>query len=156
MKASLALIMLLMGTSAAYGADIYTWKDSRGTAHYTNSMNEIPSRYLKRAKVLDVATGKTGGPAVGRPAAGPVSGSAGAPPGQNSAQAPMAPAVIVPPPAAPPQAPAANGVVPQGPGAAPAPPPGGMVTRPSVPTPPRSSLQGRRARRHGGARIEEE
>jgi hypothetical protein len=51
------VLLLLLISSTAYG-EIYTWKDSRGTAFYSNSLYEIPARYLSRAKLLDVATGK--------------------------------------------------------------------------------------------------
>jgi hypothetical protein len=56
----LMALMLLFSVSAAYG-EVYTWKDVKGTEFYTNSLHEIPARYPKRAKVLDVATGKKGG-----------------------------------------------------------------------------------------------
>ena len=47
------LIVMVFIASAAYG-EIYTWIDSRGTAHYTNSMYEIPERYRAKVKVLDL------------------------------------------------------------------------------------------------------
>jgi hypothetical protein len=53
----IAMTLLLFFASTAYG-EIYTWKDSRGTAFYTNSLHEIPARYRSKAKILDVATGK--------------------------------------------------------------------------------------------------
>jgi len=49
---SLLFILILMASSA-YG-EIYTWKDVRGTAHYTNSQYDITERYRSRAKVLDL------------------------------------------------------------------------------------------------------
>lgn len=52
----LFLTLLLIGSPAS--GEIYTWKDNKGTAHYTNSLHEIPSRYLSRTKVLDIASGK--------------------------------------------------------------------------------------------------
>jgi hypothetical protein len=51
------LLLLLLVASGAQG-EMYTWKDARGTAFYTNSLHEIPARYRSRAKLLDVATGK--------------------------------------------------------------------------------------------------
>lgn len=66
MKKVLAVLLLLSGASAAYG-EIYTWRDTRGTLFYTNSLHEIPARYLKKARVLDVATGKKGGLATEQP-----------------------------------------------------------------------------------------
>lgn len=53
MMVKILLVALLLAASSAFG-EIYTWRDSRGTAHYTNSLHEIPARYLKRAKVLDL------------------------------------------------------------------------------------------------------
>jgi hypothetical protein len=47
------LIILIFLASSAHG-EIYTWKDSRGTAHYTNSEYEIPERYRAKAKVLNL------------------------------------------------------------------------------------------------------
>lgn len=52
----LSLILLLFAT-AAYG-EIYTWTDSRGTSHYVSNQYDIPQRYLSRAKIYDLATGK--------------------------------------------------------------------------------------------------
>jgi len=60
---SLLFILILMA-STAYG-EIYTWKDARGTAHYTNSQYDIPERYRSRAKVLDLGIEqKSGNPPV--------------------------------------------------------------------------------------------
>lgn len=68
MKGLLALLLLAFSVSTA-SADIYTWKDHKGTRFYTNSLHEIPAKYLKRARVLDVATGKIGGLATAQPPA---------------------------------------------------------------------------------------
>lgn len=89
MKALLALLLLTFSATAA-SADIYTWKDNRGTRFYTNSLHEIPAKYLKKARVLDVATGKLGGLATAQPPAPaqPVASAA--------ARAPLA--MPVPPP----------------------------------------------------------
>ncbi|MBJ6802029.1 DUF4124 domain-containing protein [Geomonas propionica] len=67
MKGLLVALMVFMSATAAR-AEIYTWKDSTGTRFYTNSLNEIPTRFLKKARVLDVATGKLGGLATAQPA----------------------------------------------------------------------------------------
>ena len=98
----LFVLLLIMSASAAYG-EIYTWKDARGTVHYTNSIDEIPGRYLKKARVYDVATGKKGALATAHPAAAPSApaGTAGPAPAQP-APAPMA--TPVPMPASPPPA----------------------------------------------------
>ena len=50
-KKAIPLILLL--ASAAQG-EIYTWTDGQGTAHYTNSLVEVPARYRKRAKTLNI------------------------------------------------------------------------------------------------------
>ena len=47
------LIIFLLLASSAYG-EIYTWKDSKGTTHYTNSEYEIPERYRAKAKILNL------------------------------------------------------------------------------------------------------
>jgi Domain of unknown function (DUF4124) len=47
------LVLILCGTTPAW-CEIYTWKDKGGTAHFTNSMYDIPDRYRSRAKVLDL------------------------------------------------------------------------------------------------------
>jgi hypothetical protein len=59
MRTLLSVVALVSLASAAWG-EMYTWKDRRGTVFYTNSIHEIPARYLKKARVLDVATGKKG------------------------------------------------------------------------------------------------
>ncbi|HBG05321.1 MAG: hypothetical protein A2075_05895 [Geobacteraceae bacterium GWC2_58_44] len=115
------VLLLLISASAAYG-EIYTWKDARGTVFYTNSLNEIPARYLKKARVLDVATGKKGGLATAQQPGVP--GAPAASPGQaQGQQAPVQNPVAIPLP-----------VMPQGPGPAavnPAPvPPAAEVTAP--------------------------
>ncbi|WP_085814234.1 DUF4124 domain-containing protein [Geoanaerobacter pelophilus] len=103
MKTRLMLLALTLTASAA-AAEMYTWKDSKGTTFYTNSLHEIPARYVKRARVLDVATGKKGGPALEHPGtpAAPVAG--GASPQQ---QTPPLVQSAVPLPAAPASAPVA-------------------------------------------------
>lgn len=41
---------------------IYMWKDSTGTAHYTNKEHEIPARYRARVKALYPEAGDAGKP----------------------------------------------------------------------------------------------
>ena len=99
------VLLLVFGAATAYG-EIYTWKDAKGTEFYTNSLTEIPARYLKKARVLDVATGKKGALATAQPgAAAPNQSSAQPTPAANPAPPPTAPAspvVAAPlPPAAP-------------------------------------------------------
>lgn len=91
-----AIALLVVSATACYG-DIYTWKDGRGVAHYTNSIHEIPARYLKKARVLDVATGKLGGLATAQPpqkgavAQLPQPGQAAQPPAAGTAAAAATP-----------------------------------------------------------------
>lgn len=113
MRTLLVATVLIAGAAAATAAygDIYTWKDARGTVFYTNSIHEIPARYLAKARVLDVATGKKGGLATAQPAttvAAAPGMTAAAP--QPAATPPAAPAPAAQPPA--PAAPAASPVVP--------------------------------------------
>lgn len=77
----LLVVLILILTATGACADIYTWKDNKGTRFYTNSLHEIPARYLKKARVLDVATGKVGGLALAQPAGtdAPARGAAPAP-----------------------------------------------------------------------------
>lgn len=129
---SFLVLLLVFSASAAFG-EIYTWKDSHGTSYYANNINDIPARYLKKARVLDVATGKKGGLATAQP----VSTTS---PGQVAAQ-PAPPANPAPPAAAPVAAPP---VV-----AAPvALPP--EVARPQQTQPTETRAQRRAHRRQGG------
>jgi len=105
MKRYVVLLLLFVSASAANG-DIYTWKDVRGTVFYTNSLHEIPARYLKKARVLDVATGKKGGLATAQPPSAP-NGPA-APPGQGTVQQAPALTPVAIPVAIPVQPPAAT------------------------------------------------
>ena len=94
MKRLVVVLVLFIASNAC--AEIYTWKDARGTVFYTNSLHEIPARYRSRAKLLDVASGKkspitaqpAGGPA--GPAAAPGTAPAVAPGQQAPAQEPRA------------------------------------------------------------------
>ena len=53
------MVVLILIATAAQG-EIYTWKDSRGTAHFTNRLDDIPPRYRNRAKSLNYDAGKVG------------------------------------------------------------------------------------------------
>ena len=109
MRTLLIATLLFAGATAAQG-DIYTWKDARGTVFYTNSINEIPARYLSKARVLDVATGKKGGLATAQPAT-----TVAAPPGGTAAaaQAPAAqPSAVTAPETTAPVMPALRAVAP--------------------------------------------
>ena len=104
------VLLLLCAASTAYG-EIYTWKGAGGTTYYSNSLSDIPARYLKKARVLDVATGKLGGPATALPAA------PGVPAAGQPEQPPAASARPVPPPGSPPAAVAPAAVAPAAPAA---------------------------------------
>ena len=131
----LVALLIILSASAAYG-EIYTWKDARGTVHYTNSIDEIPERYLKKARVYDVATGKKGAYATGQPAAAPTApaGTAGPPPAQL---APAPVATPVPMPASPAAAVTAS----------PAPPAAEATSPRLVPRESRSQRRAQRSRR---------
>lgn len=51
----LACMLVLLMVSSVHG-ELYTWTDGRGTAHYTNSLYEVPARYRSRVKVLNLGT----------------------------------------------------------------------------------------------------
>jgi len=137
MKKVLVLLAITFSSSAAVG-EMYTWKDAKGTAYYTNSQHEIPARYLKRARVLDVATGKKGGPATAHPGTPPAPSV-----GQAPASQPQTPQAA-PAAAAPAQSPAAAAPA----VAAPAQPPAPPVAE-AAPARPQNSTRAaqRRARR---------
>jgi hypothetical protein len=145
MRRLLAVIVLLSLGSAA-SAEMYTWKDREGTVFYTNSLHEIPARYLKKARVLDVATGKKGDLVTKL-----ASAQAGtAPPGPaqpshdfsaNAVTAPVAPA-----PSPAPATPATPALMQQPAPSAPA------VAAPQLQ--PREARAGRRRHRHSGGEEE--
>ena len=91
------VVVVLVLASAAYG-EIYTWKDARGTAFYTNSLDEIPARYRARAQLLDVATGKKAPITAAQPGAAATPGQQGAPQQSSAQQAPQVPAPQLTPP----------------------------------------------------------
>lgn len=68
-----AFLCLLAATTAQ--AEIYRWRDARGTMHYTNREDEIPARYKSRAVVLNL-----GLPTAPAPSAPPVAGVSPVPP----------------------------------------------------------------------------
>lgn len=142
MKLLVVLLALTLGASAALG-EIYTWKDKKGTVFYTNSLDEIPARYQKKARVLDVATGKKGGPALAQP---------GAPTPPAPAAASPSP-LVAPPPAPPAAAPAPTPM-------APAPDMANPAVRSVTPTvessrPQRASGESRREQRRRSRGSEE-
>ena len=142
MKLLVVLLALTLSASTAL-CEIYTWKDSRGTTFYTNSLDEIPTRYQKRARILDVATGKKGGPAVAQP-------GVPAPP----APAAPSPAPLTTPPPAP--SAAAPAPVPAAPNPAIANPAGRSAT-PTVESsrPQRAGGESRRALRRRSSTSDE-
>ncbi|ACM21898.1 protein of unknown function, DUF4124-containing [Geotalea daltonii FRC-32] len=91
------LIMLVLVASSAQG-EIYAWRDSKGTTHYTNSMVEIPARYKAKAKVLNLGPEQKDQPSnqpvpSSAPAAAPAAPGAGA---QLQVAPPGPPTVAVP------------------------------------------------------------
>ncbi|ACH37293.1 protein of unknown function, DUF4124-containing [Citrifermentans bemidjiense Bem] len=135
---TLVMLLAFALTASAAAAEMYTWKDSKGTTFYTNSLHEIPARYLKRARVLDVATGKKGGPAL----ASPGTPTAPTAPGGAASSPPQAPQLVqsaqVPQPQ--PIAPAAAPIAAPAPAAAVAP----------VPAAPSRSVSAERQQRSAG------
>ncbi len=61
----LMLVIVLLASTAQ--AEIYRWRDGRGTMHYTNREDEIPARYRSLAVVLNL-----GLPVASAPGAAPV------------------------------------------------------------------------------------
>jgi len=150
---TLLVLLVMFGATAAFG-EMYTWKDAHGTSFYTNSLYDIPAKYLKKARVLDVATGKKGGFAMAQPVA-PRPAGAPAPAPAAPGSAPYA----VPTAAAPAAAPVAAPPVPGAPTptATPAPypvPSAAAATPPNLPA--REVRQGRALRRRDRSRGEEE
>jgi hypothetical protein len=47
------LLVLLAFIASSAHAEIYTWTDSRGVAHYTNKLDEVPDRYRNKVKALN-------------------------------------------------------------------------------------------------------
>jgi hypothetical protein len=84
----LLVVMLLMQASYVQ-ADVYTWTDARGIAHYTNKENEIPERYRAKAKPMHIE------------AVQPTPQQAAPPQSQETPSTPQA-APLPPPPAPPP------------------------------------------------------
>jgi hypothetical protein len=81
------LMIVIVLVTATAQAEIYRWCDGRGTMHYTNREDEIPTRYRSQAKVVDL----------GLPIA-PVPGAAPAemPASQSGAAIPAPPQQIPP------------------------------------------------------------
>ena|ERR1039457_5286663 len=50
MKRLLIILPLIFWISSAH-AEIYSWTDPKGTAHYVNSLDDVPLRYRPRMKV---------------------------------------------------------------------------------------------------------
>jgi hypothetical protein len=89
----LLVVMLLMQASGVR-ADVYTWTDARGLAHYTNKQYEIPERYRAKVKPLhleEVESGSASTPQQGTP-----SQPQGTPPRPKAAPPPPAPVVSAP------------------------------------------------------------
>ena len=85
------LLVLLLFIATPVQAEIYTWTDSRGTAHYTNSLYEVPARYQKRVKILNLDMGPANAPSP-QPQGAPGTPGTPAEP-NNAAAAPPAPSL---------------------------------------------------------------
>jgi hypothetical protein len=105
----LLMLMLLMPASGAQ-ADIYTWTDTRGIAHYTNKEYAIPERYRARAKPLHLEAVEPGSASM--PQQGTPSQPQGTPAAPQAAPSNPAPPPVVSAPA--PQAPVSGKVSPRG------------------------------------------
>ena len=97
MKRVVVALLLVLVTSTAY-AEVYTWKDARGTSFYTNSQEEIPARYRARAQLLDVATGKKVPITAPQPGGTATAGQQGAPQPSAVQRAPQSPTAQITPP----------------------------------------------------------
>ncbi|QEM68529.1 DUF4124 domain-containing protein [Geobacter sp. FeAm09] len=99
MKQLLAVMLLVAASSAQ--ADVYTWTDRRGIAHYTNKEYEIPARYKARAKPLHIEAVQAGAaaPATTPP---PVQQAAPAQPPAQPQDKPASPQAAPPNPASQP------------------------------------------------------
>jgi hypothetical protein len=89
------LVVLILLLPAALSAEIYRWKDSRGTVTYTNQPDSIPPKYRGSARVLPNMPGdqkKDQGPTPQGPAQQ----------GSSHGQPPPPIALPLPPPAAAP------------------------------------------------------
>jgi hypothetical protein len=51
------LLLILLQSSAAHG-EIFKWIDRGGTAHYSNSMDDVPERYRSRVKQMNYGVGQ--------------------------------------------------------------------------------------------------
>lgn len=54
------VFLLVVFVATSFSAEIYMWTDPRGTAHYTNSIYEVPARFRDKVKVLTYGTEQKG------------------------------------------------------------------------------------------------
>jgi hypothetical protein len=66
----LVLLLLVLTVSCSY-AELYRWKDDRGTVHYCNNPDDVPTKY--RSRVKTITYGPDGGSPTPPPGGGPVS-----------------------------------------------------------------------------------
>jgi hypothetical protein len=57
------VLFILLFTAITANGEIYTWRDGRGTAHFTNSMDDIPDRYRAKARSMNYGTDQKKEPA---------------------------------------------------------------------------------------------
>lgn len=92
------LVLLLVLSAAPASGELYTWKDTSGTSHYTNLPDTIPQKYRKKVKVLVMPGEQKKEQPQGQPGQSSPSQSA---PAVNLPMPPPAPAAVSrPPPAA--------------------------------------------------------
>ena len=106
------LVVILLMQASVVQADVYTWTDVRGIAHYTNKEYEIPVRYRAKAKPLHLEAVDPG--SASKPQQGTPSQPQGTPAAPQAAPSPPSPA-----PSPPPVARAADSPAPAGGKAAP-------------------------------------
>jgi len=104
------LMLMLLIQASGVKADVYTWTDARGTAHYTNKEYEIPQRYRAKAKPMHIESVES----VGAHQQGAPTQPQGTP-STPTAAAPSPPSPAPPPVARAPVSPASAGnAAPQG------------------------------------------
>ena len=89
------LVVMLLMLASGVRADVYTWTDARGIAHYTNKQYEIPERYRAKVKPLHleaVEPGSASTPQQGTPS--PPQGTPSTPQAVPSPPAPAPPPVV--------------------------------------------------------------
>jgi hypothetical protein len=82
MRIQLPALMLLFGISISAYADTYQWVDDKGVVNFTDNLDNVPSKYMKKVKVLPSAQPDQGGAPVSE------AGKGSAPPAPSAGVAP--------------------------------------------------------------------